>query len=1165
MAPPAIKRRKLSHTPSDGDTSDGSEQSGFPSEEEHDSADDLEGVSDDSGMEDASSNDEDEEMEEDIESEPVSPIAKEKLAVKPAAKVPEKQKATAEKPKPRHTQPSDALTGTGYTGEVFRSNMFKLQVDELLEQVRPKHGKKEAAVERVLRALKTIIEQIPARDPTSVVEAEKALLKKDRIAVPFPNPRPAEDAKYKLAYSKPAQVSVAGSYPLKTTTGSSSDLVLDIIVTMPQDIFQEKDYMNFRYFYKRAFYLACLAAGIKANKQHAFDLKFDYLHGNRLLPILVVTPDEKDAGFKVVILPAVLKNVFPVEKLLPTVNCVRPKVLGEEKDEPLRPTPFYNASIRVDSLALAYLKLQHDAAKQCEAYKDACVLGRIWLRQRGFSGRMRNGGFGNFEWGVLIALLLQGGGPKGMPAFSPGYSSYQLFKATLQYLATKDFVKNPQVVGGSLALPQEKGPVFFDVTRSSNVLFKMSPWSYKLLQYEARTAVAMLSDSVFDHFDATFIMRVDQPLYRYDTIVEIPVLSLVPVAEREMLEERLSSRCQELYTTLTRGLGDRVKLIQLHMPEEENWALGTRAHAISNDSKVMIGFVVDAASYNRTVDHGPAAENKKEAASFRKFWGEKAELRRFKDGSILESLVWSTKEGSSIFRQIISYLVERHFGKDAAADMSYTGDQETKLVPSAGQPAGIAPFHPIMMAFQALEKDLRALEELPLQIRHILPASPELSYSSVEIPFIPGRTRMTIPADVILQFESSARWPDDLAAIQGTKIAFLLNLATELEAHAAGMTARVGLENETASLQNQSFLDVIYPTGAAFRLRLLHDREPTLLTRRLKDKTLSQSVKTAAAAALAAFKRTFVHLPAHTQAIQTLATRFPALSTAMRLFKRWIAAHRLAPHIAPQAAELLAARAFAAPYPWPVPSTGTTGFLRTLAFVARWDWRVEPWIVDLSVGGGPGVEGGFDAQAVQAARLRFEAWRKVDPGMNRVVWFLGSSVDGEGVAWTEGRVPKVVAGRVRALAKAAVGVINDRERDVGTLFGGSVTEYDFVIRLADVGDKGKRKEKEKFKNLAQQAGEEDVGYDPLGAFADEIQRLFGHAAVFFWDADRRDCIAGLWNPLQEERAWKLKLDYSTVPVEKGEGVVARINREGILNEIARLGGGLVKKVDVKGK
>jgi U3 small nucleolar RNA-associated protein 22 len=46
--------------------------------------------------------------------------------------------------------------------------MFKLQVDELLQQVKPKYGRKEAPAENAMRTLKFIIEQIPSREPVSV-------------------------------------------------------------------------------------------------------------------------------------------------------------------------------------------------------------------------------------------------------------------------------------------------------------------------------------------------------------------------------------------------------------------------------------------------------------------------------------------------------------------------------------------------------------------------------------------------------------------------------------------------------------------------------------------------------------------------------------------------------------------------------------------------------------------------------------------------------------------------------------------------------------------------------------------------------------------------------------------------------------------------------------
>jgi len=57
---------------------------------------------------------------------------------------------------------------------------------------------------------------------------------------------------------------------------------------MLQSIFQDKDYLNYRYFYKRAYYMACIAAGIKDASGHSFVLTFDHLNGNHLQPIIVV-------------------------------------------------------------------------------------------------------------------------------------------------------------------------------------------------------------------------------------------------------------------------------------------------------------------------------------------------------------------------------------------------------------------------------------------------------------------------------------------------------------------------------------------------------------------------------------------------------------------------------------------------------------------------------------------------------------------------------------------------------------------------------------------------------------------------------------------------------------------------------------------------------------
>ena len=42
----------------------------------------------------------------------------------------------------------------------------------------------------------------------------------------------------------------------------------------------------------------------------------------------------------------------------------------------------------------------------------------------------------------------------------------------------------------------------------------------------------------------------------------------------------------------------------------------------------------------RTLDMGPPADQADAARAFRAFWGDRAELRRFRDGAIAEAVVW---------------------------------------------------------------------------------------------------------------------------------------------------------------------------------------------------------------------------------------------------------------------------------------------------------------------------------------------------------------------------------------------------------------------------------------------------------------------------------------------------------------------------------------------
>jgi U3 small nucleolar RNA-associated protein 22 len=58
-------------------------------------------------------------------------------------------------------------------------------------------------------------------------------MKSHQIRIPFPEPRPGIEAKYTLAYAKPINVNVVGSYARKTAIEVDERLMVDLAVTMP--------------------------------------------------------------------------------------------------------------------------------------------------------------------------------------------------------------------------------------------------------------------------------------------------------------------------------------------------------------------------------------------------------------------------------------------------------------------------------------------------------------------------------------------------------------------------------------------------------------------------------------------------------------------------------------------------------------------------------------------------------------------------------------------------------------------------------------------------------------------------------------------------------------------------------------------------------------------
>ncbi|EXJ89790.1 hypothetical protein A1O3_02857 [Capronia epimyces CBS 606.96] len=1067
------------------------------------------------------------------------------------------------------------------TGGVNKSSVIALQVAELNDELTPNYARLRPKWTAVVTTLEATIKHSPPRLPVTALDAIKSFSKQG-IRVPFPEPQPSKKTNYKFEFKVPTQIVIGGALPLGSSLKHQH--VVELTAIMPEDLLQEKDYLNSRAPHKAAFYLACIASTIKEKQGPDYDMSFAYLCDVDLLPTIELVPKDKALSkftFRVAV--GFPDASIPVAKTLPTKNCLRHAVSGEATTAD-QPTPFYNSAIRSAASVSSFEDLVQKT--RSPAFDDACRIGQLWLRQRGFSSSARSGGFGWREWCYMCALFLHSGGHRGHPLFSKQYSCLQFFKAMLQILAGRD-LRDPMVLNiTNLTIPRSEYPILFDGNTGVNILYKMTPWSYQSLRHHAQISLAAVNSRNEDSFDSTFTLNVAAPVLQYDELFSIKV----PAARyRTAGEER--DFLLRMHTTLVRGLGDRATLVNFRIPQRPNWSLNKNPVLINKeDYELEVALLTTPDNVARLVDHGPAAEEQDEAAEFRRLWGEKAELRRFRDGSISESLVWAP--GSPVTLQIISHLATLHFKIPPSSVKVKGQDLESSALGTESPVSAKDAFRIIGSTFQTLASTLHGLEDLPLPIRSIFPADPGLRSSSVGHPLLPQTTR---PLNMIIQFDSSTRWPDSLPAIQYTKIAFLLKLAELLTAANTSLETRVGLENTDSAATghfNTSFLDIIYPSPApglssiCFRARIHHDREEHLLQTALADKSLHGSLRDSLTTALATHRRDFLAQPNHTTAIRTLCTRFPPLSATIRLVKKWVSSHLLLPHIPEEVLEVVAAHVFLHPAPWSTPGSSTTAFLRCLHLLSRWDWASAPLSVDLS------LSQDMTASQLSDIQTRFQAWRKLDPSMNNVVWFIGTNHDATGIVWTQGaRPPRVVAGRLTALARAAVDVVITKgtqmdDLDWTGLFTSPLADFDFQIQLKPSVLRSNKSKAgstsapqpnggtSEFKNLQihEALDTASIGHDPVELFLRDLNHVFGSTALFFHDQHGGRVIAGLWRPgVLGPKEWRVRLGWSSVPVpvpddhQTDTKDMCVLNRDGIFAEIAMLGEGMVREITVKGQ
>lgn len=152
--------------------------------------------------------------------------------------------------------------------------------------------------------------------------------------------------------------------------------------------------------------------------------------------------------------------------------------------------------------------------------------------------------------------------------------------------------------------------------------------------YEAQQTVRLLNDP-HDNFEVVFLTPLPFWLrYDYYLSIDAQQMSSVRVEER-----RIISILEEAYC-------DRILFLHPQPRDERVWSLSPSSSPppervvstplTSSPSELVVGLRVNAAHYRRLVDRGPPADDVERVRQWCDFWGPKAQIRRFQDGSILQ-------------------------------------------------------------------------------------------------------------------------------------------------------------------------------------------------------------------------------------------------------------------------------------------------------------------------------------------------------------------------------------------------------------------------------------------------------------------------------------------------------------------------------------------------
>ncbi|OHT04327.1 hypothetical protein TRFO_28143 [Tritrichomonas foetus] len=326
---------------------------------------------------------------------------------------------------------------------------------------------------------------------------------------------------------------------------------------------------------------------------------------------------------------------------------------------------------------------------------------------------------------------------------------------------------------------------------------------------------------------------------------------------------------EKVCSILTRAYSDRAVSIQ--------------GSLINN--MIYIGIYLNAnADFNREIEPGPHPKSP-EAASFREFWGnDKSTLRRFPDGSLLESLGW----GPEPLKEIAEYALQKHFAPDATIDIAPRDLSPIFDLPQHenASTANHASLNSISDAYDELVMNLRNLK-LTVGITSVSPLSPFLRKTSV-FPYEAVRSGHNVSLcpnsiRILARLETSSAWPLRLEPLLQFKIAIYIEMAKLLN------------EKKITAIPHYEGVQILF-RGFVFNLQAVHEDE------------IRHFHKTPHGTKIEFLERLEVR---HHSFVSALGARFDSYPEAVRAAIRWVRSKGVvSKFLSQEAIELMVASAY---------------------------------------------------------------------------------------------------------------------------------------------------------------------------------------------------------------------------------------------------------------